>query len=71
MKIPGGGGTGGPGEGGPRGWELRWAKTRVLQNGHARVETRVLKTLACEKLSEAFFEHWQTACWCVLKNARV
>ena len=24
--------------------KLRWAKTRVLKNGHARVETSVLKT---------------------------
>ena len=28
---------------------LRWAKTRVFKKGHARVETRVLKTLACHK----------------------
>ena len=29
--------------------KLRWAKTRVYKNGHARVETRVFKMLACRK----------------------
>ena len=45
--------------------DLRWAKTRVLKNGHARVETRILKTLACRKNVRGFFKHWSTACRCV------
>ena len=36
------------------GRRLRWAKTRVLKNGHASVETRVLKNAKrVEKVSEA------------------
>ena len=35
---------------------LRWAKMRVLKNGHVRVRTRVLKTLACRKKVGGFFE---------------
>ena len=29
-----------------------------FKNGHARVETRVLKTLACRKNVGDLFKHW-------------
>ena len=35
-----------------------WAKTRVLKNRHARVETRVLKTLACRNGFWTSFKQW-------------
>ena len=39
-----------------------------FKNGHARVETRVLKTLACRKSAGGSPKHRQTARWCVLKT---
>ena len=40
----------------------------LFKNRDARVETRVLKTLACRKNVGGFFKHWYTACRCVLET---
>ena len=35
------------------------------KNGHARAETRILKTLACRNGFWTSFKQWKTACRCV------
>ena len=37
---------------------LRWAENARFKNGHARVETRVLKTLACRNGFWTSFKQW-------------
>ena len=50
-------GGGGAFFGGFKGQVLRWAKTRVLK-ADARIETRVLKTLACRNGFWTSFKQW-------------